>query len=430
MRNFAIKPFSLTLCFLVLSFIVSAQTEQKNSDYLTFKKRELNSGIRFGANKEREELRTDESRYNEELTTGTASFQVANNYVRFADFVQEELNLNFEAGLLSGFGNWLDSTSIENRSADQKLFGVRMSGAIDYWNRFYYNSKNYTLVKINGWGRYDWFKQNSQGTAIDSIGVETGFDERSSETKFRYGFEAKAGWGRGRLEPMNNYMLAQYILEKYFTGRNFSTIEIRRLATKIAEIKSKRNIKTGYKHEFETEQILTFLNEKMMLTSVENIDKEWEMGEFYPRLNGSRVEGGPFFKYYNREPDFVYGGFIQYNNSKYRNLKWNRNFSANASYNGYKRDDWISGEINIGWSYFPDLKRQFDFGVKYVPGVIIRNSSNTADFYQGAVPYVGCFSQISRKARVNFSIAYRISSDEKIMFPGPEFSLAIYRSRY
>ncbi len=430
MKNFNIEQYIFVLVLLFFSVTVLAQEVNGPAGVLNYKKKELNTGVRFGVDGEREELRTDESRSYEELTTGVATFQFESRYFKFADYVQEELNFNFEVGPLVGTGNWLDSTFAENRSADHDLFGIRTSAAVDYRNRFYYNQKNYTLVQINGWGRYDWFKQNSTGTSIDSNKVVTNFDESSTETKFRYGFEAKAGWGWGRLEPMNNYMLAQYILQKYYNGRNFSDTEIRRFANEIALVKEKRNIKTGSNHEIESKEIAAFLNEKMLLNAPGNIDAEWEMGEFAPRLNGSRIEGGPFFKYFNREPDFVYGGFIQYENAKYCNLKWNRNFSANVSYNGYKRDDWVLAEINIGWSYFPNLKRQFDFGAKYVPAVIIRNNSNTADFNHGVIPYVGYFSQINSKARVNFSFAYRISSDRKMMLPGPEFSLSFYRSRY
>ena len=87
-------------------------------------------------------------------------------------------------------------------------------------------------------------------------------------------------------------------------------------------------------------------------------------------------------------------------------------------------------ELNIGWSYFPNLKKQIDFGVKYVPGVSLNCSSNTGDFNHGLVPDIGYFSQINSKSRVNFAFAYRISQDEKLMLPGPEFSLSFYRSRY
>jgi len=407
-----------------------AQVENGKTDNMFYKKKELNSGLKLRGNSEREEFLTDETRNYEEITTGEANFQFSNRYWKFYDYRQERLEFNFEIGPFGGFGNWVDSSNVENINADHNLFGIRSRISIDYSNRYYYNQKNYTLVQVKGWARYDWYTQNSEGTTIDSFEVSSPYNESSTETKFRYGFEAKAGWGWGRLNPMNNFMVAQYILEKYYSGRNFSEKEIRNVADEIYNIKNRREILTGHKTELEAKMIADFLNEKMFLSTPENIESEWEMGEFLPRFNGSRVEGGPFFKYFNREPDFIYGAFIQYENAKYSNFNWNRNFSAKISYNGYKKDDWVLAELNIGWSYFPNLKKQYDFGVKYVPGVSIDNDSEIGNFNHGLVPYIGYFSQINSKSRVNFTFAYRISQDEKLMLPGPEFSLSFYRSRY
>ncbi len=437
---------------VLLSFVVSAQVESENTDNLFYNKKELSFGFRLGGNSEREEFRTDETRNYEEITTGEANFQFSNRYWKFYDYMQERLEFNFEVGPFVGFGNWVDSTNVENINADHNLFGIRTAISVDYSNRYYYNQKNYTLVQVKGWARYDWYKQNSEGTTIDSFGVSLPYDESSTETKFRYGFEAKAGWGWGRLNPMNNYMLAQYILEKYYVGRNFSEEEIRNVAAEIYNIKNQREILTGHNTELEAKFISGFLNEKMLLAIPDNIETDWEMGEFLPRFNGNRVEGGPFFKYYNREPDFIYGAFIQYENEKYSSLKWNRNFGAGLKYSRYKfkgddpfigngqiesplneqfeGQDWVNAVINIGWSYFSDLKRQFDFGVKYIPGVELNNFSELGEFNHGLVPYVGYFSQINSKSRVNFTFAYRISQDEKLMLPGPEFYLSFYRSRY
>ncbi len=422
--------YLLIWTLILLSFVVSAQVGSENTDILFYYKKELNSGFRFGGNSEREELRTDETRQYEKTTTGEANFQFSNNYWKFYDYMQERLEFNFEVGPFGGFGNWVDSSNVEDINADHNLFGIRSRVSVDYSNRYYYNQKNYTLVQVNGWARYDWFKQNSEGTTVDSFGVSSPYNESSTETKSRYGFEAKAGWGWGRLNPMNNYMLAQYILEKYYVGRNFSEREIRNVAAEIYSIKNQREILVGHNTELEAKSITAFLSEKLLLAPPDNLEPDFEMGEFLPRFNGNRVEGGPFFKYYNREPDFIYGAFIQYENAKYCSLKWNRNFSTNISYNRYKRDDWVLAEINIGWSYFPNLKKQIDFGVKYVPGVSINNYSDTGDFNHGLVPYIGYFSQINSKSRVNFTFAYRISQDEKLMLPGPEFSLSFYRSRY
>ena len=119
-----------------------------------------------------------------------------------------------------------------------------------------------------------------------------------------------------------------------------------------------------------------------------------------------------------------------YNHAKYCNVNWNRNFSAGINYNAYKRQDWILAELNLGWSYFVKLRGQFDFGVKYIPGIAINGSGNIGELNNGFVPYLAYFTQIDTKNRIDIKLAYRISEDEKLMLSGPEFSVSVYRSRY
>lgn len=430
MKKYSTLQYFIPLFLMFFSLSVFAQVEPKNSEVLYYKKKELNSGLLFFANSEREEFRTDLSKSYEELTSGTAAFQFKNSFWNFLDYKQDFLEFNFELGPFYGFGNWTDSSNVESIQADQTQIGVRTNFSASYATRYYYNPKNYTLVEVRGWGRYDLFKQNSEGASIDSNDVVTNFDDSYRESKFRYGFEAKAGWGWGRLNAMNNYMLAQYILEKYYAGRNFSEKEIRQVVEEISIIKEQRDIVNGHNNEVESKIIADFLNERMLLTVPEDLAVDWKLAEFRPRVDGTRIEVGPFFNYYNREPDFIYGAYIQYENAKYHNVNWNRNFSAGVNYNRYKKQDWVLAELNIGWSYFPNLKRQFDFGVKYIPGVELNDLSEVGEFNHGVIPYVGYFSQINSKSRVNLTFAYRISQDEKILLPGPELSLSVYRSRY
>ncbi len=76
------------------------------------------------------------------------------------------------------------------------------------------------------------------------------------------------------------------------------------------------------------------------------------------------------------------------------------------------------------------LKSQFDFGMKYIPGIAINGSENDGELNNGFIPFVGYFTQIDSKNRIDIKLAYRISEDEKLMLSGPEFSVSIYRSRY
>jgi hypothetical protein len=428
-----IKFQHIFLVFIVLfssDYFVSAQEKNDYSDVLFYKKKELNNGILIYGNNERDQLRTDLSKTYEETLFGSAAYQFKSSFWNFLDYKQDFLEFTFDAGPFYGSGDLTDSSYIQNLEAEHSQFGIRTNVSAYYASRYYYNPKNYTIVEVNGRARFDWFKQNTQGTAIDSNGVVTNIDENVTEEKFRFGFEAKAGWGWGRLNPLNNYMMAEYILTKYYAGRVFSEEEIRQVAEEIYMIKRERDIVNGHKIELESQLLGDFLREKLFLTAPENLEADWEQGEFFPRVQGNRVEVGPFFRYYNQEPDFIYGGYIQYDHAKYCTINWNRDFGVGLKYNRYKKQDWINAEIDLGWSYFPDLKRRISIGIKYVPGVELNDFSEIGEFNHGIIPSIGYFSQINSKSRVNFTFAYRISEDEKLMLPGPEFSLSVYRSRY
>jgi hypothetical protein len=76
------------------------------------------------------------------------------------------------------------------------------------------------------------------------------------------------------------------------------------------------------------------------------------------------------------------------------------------------------------------LKSQFDFGMKYIPGIALNGSGNDGELNNGFIPYLGYFTQIDSKSRVDIKLAYRFSEDEKLMLSGPEVSVSVYRSRY
>jgi hypothetical protein len=98
---------------------------------------------------------------------------------------------------------------------------------------------------------------------------------------------------------------------------------------------------------------------------------------------------------YNREPDFVYGGYIRYENQKYCSLKLNRVLSAGMNYNGYKKDDWVTFEAVAGWNWYPSLKHEIGFGVRYLPGMVVLKALMTCNRCDHAViPYLEYFTQL------------------------------------
>ena len=432
MKRNTIFPF----VFLIVIILTSAankgfaQYRFKNSEMFQYQKNEIDWGLHYYTGTEREETRTDLWREYEELTKSAIKFQFKNRSWNFLDYKQERFDFNIETGPLMGKGNWIDSSVVANIEADRKIYGLRTNASANYASRYYYNNKNYTLVQVSGWARYDLYNQNTTGISTDSDKVVTNFEESTGEDKFRFSFDARAGWGIGKLKPMNHFMVADYLLKKYYKEQIFSEDEILHFANEISRIKHQRSIKTGHKTDVESAQMQEYLNKKMFLIPVNSVVEEWKAGEFMPRFDGSRVEFGPFFKYYNREPDFIYGGYALYENTKYCKASWNRNFSAGINYNAYKKQDWILAELSIGWSYFIKLKSQFDFGFKYVPGIALNGSEKDGSLNNGFIPHVGYFTQIDSKNRIDIKLAYRISENDKLMLSGPEFSVSVYRSRY
>lgn len=423
--------FLFVLMWFGFSGFTSAKNFQNDSTALfPFLKKELNAGFSYKLQQEREQELTDNSNFLEELTTNSLLFQWSNRNWRYLVFRQESWNYTFEAGPFIGNGTLIDSARTEFTDANHDIIGLRTRAAANYASRFYYDFKNYTIVKVNAWGRFDYYRQNADGTITDSLQVSAPYSEESDEAKFRYGFEAEAGWGRGRLNPMNHFMVAEYLLKNNYERRNFSDNEIARLAVEIGKIKHSRDARLGHDAEVEAEQLKAFINQQMLLEAPESILADWEMGEFMPRMNGTRVELGPFFNYYNREPDFIYGGYLKFEHEKYCNLNWNRLLKASLSYNSYKKQDWLLLETELGWSFYPNLKTRYDFGLKYVPGVTVNGIDDFGTVRHNFVPYVNYYSQLNSKYRMDLAFSWRISEKEKFMIPGPEVSVSFFRSRY
>lgn len=409
---------------------VAAQDQTKLSNIFFYKKQEQNLGIKYYSKEMREELISPDSRSFEELSQSSATFQFTNRIWNYLDYKQEKFEFNAEIGPVWGSGNFIDSSFYEYIVADENIAGITAQAEVCYVNRYYWDRKNYTIVDVSAWGRYNWYSQNSKGVIQDSNRVSTPYDISENQKKYRYGFQAKAGWGIGRLNPMNNYMMADFLLNKYFAGRNFSEEEIIKFADEIARIKAGRNVKIQHDIADEGSKINAFISQEFLLTQLPDLQNTFGFGEFLPRLDGARIEAGPFFKYFNREPDFIYGGYLNYVNEKYRNPKWNHKLSAGIQYNRYKKQDWLLAEFELGASFYKGIRSRFDAGIKYLPGIVVNNFEDIEPVIHNFIPYLSYFTQINSKVRIEADALFRMNNNEKFITAGPEFSLKLYRSKY
>jgi hypothetical protein len=430
MKNFGFNVITVLFVLIFISENGFSQPHKDSTLLHLFIKKELNTGVVFSFGAERDEFRTDKSRNFEELRKARAGFRWENRNWIFLPYRQETWNILFDAGPVYGKGDWIDSTKIRAINAEQNLTGIQGNVQANYSARFYFDRKNYTLVSVNAWGRYGLFRRNAEGFQSDSNLVTTSYSETSEHSKLRYGFQAKAGWGMGRLNIVNHYMTAEWLLEKHYPGRLFSVEEIMKVSREIGRIKHNRNTRAGHSVENEWEQLSEYLKKELFLKNPGSVVSDWELTEFRPRFEGSRFEFGPFFNYFNREPDFVYGGYLKFENHKYSSLNRNRNLSASLSYNGYKRKDWILLETELGWSFYPNLKTEYGFGLKYIPGIVVDGFDDIGPVRHNFVPYLEYFSQVNAKYRIETALAWRFVSNDQFMLPGPEVMVSFYRSKY
>jgi hypothetical protein len=423
------KVLTGAILFLLLQE-TNAQVNNDSTALTCFFRKELNTGIAFSLHPEREELRTDELRNFEELSRTFFGFRFDNRNWNYLPCRQESWSYLIEAGPFAGKGDLLDSSEVRLIDANQKQAGLLGHLGASYSVRLYFDRNHYTLVSVNAWARYDLFRQSAAGTVTDSVSIKAAYDEKSGRSKFRNGIRAKAGWGKGRLDPVNHSMAAAWLLKKYYPGRIFSQEEIEKVTREMGRIKHNRNARTGHSTEKELKQLEAFLNKELLLIPPKEALRDWEMTEFRPRFKGSRLEIGPFFNYFNREPDLVYGGYFSFENHKYCRLKWNRTLKASLSYNGYKKEDWILLETALGWNWYPGLKTEYGFGVKYIPGMMFKDFDDTGPVRHNFIPYLEYFTQISSKYRIETMLAWRIAPNDQFMLPGPEVSVSIYKSRY
>lgn len=419
--------------FVVLYLPPYKSYSQKQTEDLapfTFIKREFNAGIKFSTKPEREALITDESFFSFEQTAGAALIQLVNSNIVFLPARQEQWSFQLELGPFCGKGNLIDSSAIQYIDAKTNPTGIRGRLSAAYTSRFYFDSKNYTLISLNAWGRYDLFRRNADGVRVDSNNVTLPSEDNSAHSTFRYGFEAKAGWGIGRLNIVNHISTAHYLLEKYYHGRIFSDDEIRMVAQEIGRIKHQRILRAGHSTKNEIKEVVDFLNSKLLLELPSITENDWELTEFRTRFQGTRLEFGPFFNYFNREPDFVYGGFVQLENYKYCNLKLNRKLNAGIHYNNYKKQDWITFEATAGWNWYLNLKHEVGFGIRYLPGMVISSLDNMEPVRHAVIPYMEYFSQLNSKYRIDAAFAYRVAQKDQFVMSGPELSVSFYRSSY
>ena len=427
----------LTVVLINLSSAIISQGEPpapQKPDTLAppgFIKTELNSGLLFFRENSRESTVSSLSQYSEQRLNYHAYYDFGINSWNLGEDKQEIINLDIGAGPIYATGHSKMVNQALTSKLNDKVYGAGLFADLNYSSRFYYDDKNYVLVETEGYGRFEKIKIHAVGNTVTNDGTgSVSTDEKYLDNRLRYGINSRAGWGFGKLNPVNYFMEAEYLFNKYYSGKLFSPTEKQQLAGFIADIKNNRSPRAGHSDEKELEQVKNFLKKQYLLRPPEEMEDFWRYGEFVPRYSGKRVEFGPFFNYYSREPDFIYGGYAKYESEKYRNNKWNTDFSSELSYNWYKQRDWFFWQTGILFDYYRNLRSRYSFGMKYIPALIVNEFKDIKPLQHVLIPYIEYFLQLNEKQRLDLTFSYKITGENDFFLKGPEFSLAFYSSRY
>jgi hypothetical protein len=429
----------LQVLIIIAAFILVSvrcfPAEQIIRDTLTSNgllKTEINYGFKFFRNNSREALKTEYTEYSENRATYNADYFYSINHWNLTEPKHEMINAFLGVGPLYSDGTSIRKETIYKTSFNNRIYGMNLFGEISYSGRFYSGTRSYGLVEVNGFGLFEKIKKRSNGTKADllSSALPVEVQEEYLDNRFRYGLNTRAGWGIGKPEVVNYRMVAEYILDKYYPEQLFSETEKQKVAGAIGRIKNARSLNNQHNTDKETAQLGHFINSQMLLTIPENLKETWLFGEFSPRYDGSRFDAGPFFNYYNREPDFIYGGFVNYENNKYQNFHWNRYFKTELSYNIYKIRNWFRWETSLAFDYYKNLRSKFSIELKYVPVLVFNSFNDIGPFSHVLIPSLEYYTELNEKLRINVAFSYNLTGDNDFYMKGPEFSLAFYRSRY
>jgi hypothetical protein len=403
-------------------------------NFQVFVKTEINHGYLLSRNNSRESLNTQYSDYSESKANYNAAYFYSLNNWSINESKHEYFNAFIGLGPLYSDGTSTKMETIYDTKFDDNIFGVNLNGKFNYSGRFYTGDKGYGLVEVGGFGLMEKVKKYSKGDKTNLISsawpTNTKVKEDYFDNRLRYGLEARAGAGFGKPLVVNYLMAAEYFMKKFYPGQLFSEPEKQNLANAIGRIKNNRSVWAGHDPEKEAIQLDQFLNSQMYLTIPENLKEYWLFGEFLPRYDGSRIDVGPFFNYYNREPDFIYGGYVNYENNKYENFHWNRLLKAELSYNRYKTTDWVKLETCIAFDYYRNLHSKFNAGLKFIPVLVANNIDDLGPMKFALIPSVEYYTELSEKIRMSLAFSYNITDKNDFFIKGPEFSLFFYRSRY
>ena len=322
-------------------------------------------------------------------------------------------------------------------------------------NKFYFENNRFWGINFNF--HTSAILNSSKQNFINPDNIENKIS--SSDLSFSNLISTSFSIGKGRIEPVNDYIHAIYILNKLteegMASKNHEKKDIIKLAKFIAQLKNKRFFDSRKKRIFELEQLDSFLNINHII-SQNDIHYFTTLNDYWIYAGNQYRNEGKIFSFYLK-PEFqpnknilkeqdTISGIFKYNNfniapgfnftsSKNLNLYWQRNYWIDINYpffNYYTDTESIfesdfSDHINVnagfGYLYYPNTRTSLNFNLSSGYGL---NSDNFILFNTN--------SNISHSINFNLQISgyYYISPQFRLSFNGnlsDYYNLQFYYTR-
>lgn len=273
------------------------------------------------------------------------------------------------------------------------------SGLDFYWDRQVYFNKSKIFIEISNYLQYGLHYDYKKDLHSYNNKIET---DESKNSRQRVNMKIGFGGGIGRIEKVNDFWQAYYMLEKLrgqkSLAREFGEDDIYEFATLVSQLKNKRFFDSRLRKIAELQELDSFLHTKGLVENTNisyftTLNDYWSYGSFGERKSGTvlKVLLGPEYETYfiknNEENSTILDQFYltltpSLESYKQLNLYWERHFKLSVASRAYHyqtiEEDYygiyyiseygnlLKANAELGYGFFPDSRTSLNFAIGYL----------------------------------------------------------------
>ncbi len=286
------------------------------------------------------------------------------------------------------------SMGLYNQESDTisklKSHGISTNTRVSSYNRFYIQNEYFILLEFSG--KIGFY--NNKSTS-DSYNHGQWLKVNESQIKRNnYYTNGAIGFGKGRIEPVEDARQALYILEELKNNnrlkRDPSHEEIMKIAENISKIKNERMLDSRIKKITELKYIDSILVQMDLISNADmlyfsGLNDMWDYGSIQQRSAGYRIE-------LSYRPS--YAQELQHNTENYDS--YSNDFNADTKY--------FKNQIQLSVSWQKPVKKMFQSDFHWGASYMIRNT----DFNYS--------SEVSKRIQTSLNYSFAIYPNTRTSF--------------